>query len=144
MITSSYQKVVSLIAAGEFKSVLEPILNAFILDKFNEISSRECPKQNVKSLELIKTANTFVSVFFFIVGVSCIVLAFLTYFVVPASFIRKLNHRAMKKMKARMHDPFDDDHDDGDDDDTFSLANVSDEDTSNDSGEVDTIALRGK
>ena len=142
LITSSYQKVVSLIAAGEFKSVLEPILNAFILDKFNEISSRECPKQNVKSLELIETANTFVSVFFFIVGVSCIVLAFLTYFVVPASFIRKLNHRAMKKMKAReMHDPFDDDHDDGiDDDDTLGLANESDEDTSNDVGEVDTTS----
>ena len=69
-------------------------------------------------------------------------LAFLTYFVVPASFIRKLNHRAMKKMKAReMHDPFDDDHDDGiDDDDTLGLANESDEDTSNDDGEVDTTS----
>ena len=129
-----------MIAAGEFKAVLEPLLNALILEKFYEISRQECPKQNVKSLELIKTANTVVSIFFFILGLSCIALALLTYFVVPASFIRKLNRQAMKKLKAReMHDPFDDDDIDGDG--TIVFAHESDEDTSSNDDDDDDEAL---
>lgn len=140
LITTSYQNVVSVIAAGEFKAVLEPLLNALILEKFYEISRQECPKQNVKSLELIKTANTVVSIFFFILGLSCIALALLTYFVVPASFIRKLNRQAMKKLKAReMHDPFDDDDIDGDG--TIVFAHESDEDTSSNDDDDDEALL---
>jgi hypothetical protein len=136
LITTSYQNIVSVIAAGEFKAVLEPFLNALILEKFYEISRQECPKQNVKSLELIKTANTVVSIFFFILGLSCIALALLTYFVVPASFIRKLNRQAMKKLKAReMHDPFDEDTDDVIDEDGTS--GLADEDTSSNGSEDD-------
>ena len=41
LITTSYQNVVSMIAAGEFKAVLEPLLNALILEKFYEISRQE-------------------------------------------------------------------------------------------------------
>ncbi|CAL6307361.1 unnamed protein product [Bathycoccus prasinos] len=136
LITTSYQNVVSVIAAGEFKAVLKPVLNALILEKFYEVSRQECPKQNVKSLELIKTANVVVSIFFFILGLSCIALALLTYFVVPASFIRKLNRQAMKKLKAReMHDPFDDDDIDGDG--TIVFAHESDEDTSSNDNDDD-------
>ena len=136
LITTSYQNVVSVIAAGEFKAVLKPVLNALILEKFYEVSRQECPKQNVKSLELIKTANAVVSIFFFILGLSCIALALLTYFVVPASFIRKLNRQAMKKLKAReMHDPFDDDDIDGDG--TIVFAHESDEDTSSNDNDDD-------
>jgi len=136
LITTSYQNVVSVIAAGEFKAVLKPVLNALILEKFYEVSRQECPKQNVKSLELIKTANAVVSIFFFILGLSCIALALLTYFVVPASFIRKLNRQAMKKLKAReMHDPFDDDDIDGDG--TIVFAHESDKDTSSNDNDDD-------
>ncbi|CAL6307712.1 unnamed protein product [Bathycoccus prasinos] len=136
LITTSYQNVVSVIAAGEFKAVLKPVLNALILEKFYEVSRQECPKQNVKSLELIKTANAVVSIFFFILGLSCIALALLTYFVVPASFIRKLNRQAMKKLKAReMHDPFDNDDIDGDG--TIVFAHESDEDTSSNDNDDD-------
>ena len=139
LITTSYQNVVSMIAAG-IQSCSRTVIERAHTEKFYEISRQECPKQNVKSLELIKTANTVVSIFFFILGLSCIALALLTYFVVPASFIRKLNRQAMKKLKAReMHDPFDDDDIDGDG--TIVFAHESDEDTSSNDDDDDEALL---
>jgi hypothetical protein len=138
LITSTYKETVTAIVSNEFKEVFQPIINALISIKFGEISNEVCPKQNVKSLEIAKVANTFASLFFLTLAIACIILAILVRFVIPASYIRSLNRRAEKKIRAReMHDPFDGDGDNNCDD---LLIDETDDDEDDDEEEDDKNA----